>query len=1072
MADERNNVETLEIKVVSNTKDATDGLAKLVGTLNKLKNVTKGNNGFDGLQKSLESITATASKLESGAILKLRYLAQGLKALGEVKISKTIEERLFNIGAAVDLLKDIDMTKLTELTGGLQTFSSVGNIKTPVAGKASVPGTPAATASLPDVSQTEQAVTAAAETLEESKSKFAEFAQVARSAFASVKPAAKSLFSAIGGFLSKHSAGIKKFGSSIGRFLTAPFRKAKEEVTKFTGSFGRFFAMFKKRAMYRMINGVISAITDGFKTGVSNLYQYSKAINGPFADSMDRIATALLYFKNSIGAAVGPLINMLAPAIEFVTDKAVEFLNTINQLFARLSGASTWTKAIRYPKEYAEAADDAKKANEELKRTILGFDELNVLQDNKSKDSSKSKTADDYSKMFEEVALTAADNPFAGFFEPFKAAWDNEGQNTINSIKKAFGQVKDLIGTVGQTFAEVWKNGTGQQTVESLLRIFQNLVSTVGNLAESLSDAWKEGDNGLRIVQGLWDIFNSILGTIERITKATSDWAAELDLSPLLNSIAGLIEALNPLIDTIGGAISGFYTSVLLPILTWVIETALPHVIGLVAEVTNAVNALIAPLTSGLLDFWQKIQPIVQWLESTAIEIIDKVKEQVQKITDVLTEKGPTIADTLSRVGSAIAAIWQIIRPIADFLKNEVMARIDLIGDIVSGDIATMTDVLHGFVMFLQGAFTGDWQTAWDGIEEIFGGVWDGSKKKLDAFVDYNGKKLDNLLGLFGTDLAEVEKTFSDTWSNVKESVSDAWNSISTKASECWNGIKTFFAPAIDWFSKLFGSVKKTLSDIFHNIGVIASGCWEVIKQVFSPVANWFNTKIIQPLSAAFTKVWNFFKDKATEAWEGVKKVFSRVADFFRDTFEKAWRGIVNVFSVGGEIFVKIKDGVLSGFKWVVNKLIDGINSAVAVPFNGINAVLRWLRDITIVGIQPFTGIREINIPQIPYLAQGGMVNAGTMFIAGEAGAEVVAQMGSRTGVMNTDEMQMSVERGIINATGSIANAVAAAVVKANQGGVAPTVEVTVKADSETLYKTVKKGEKYYNNRYHVVVGV
>ena len=97
--------------------------------------------------------------------------------------------------------------------------------------------------------------------------------------------------------------------------------------------------------------------------------------------------------------------------------------------------------------------------------------------------------------------------------------------------------------------------------------------------------------------------------------------------------------------------------------------------------------------------------------------------------------------------------------------------------------------------------------------------------------------------------------------------------------------------------------------------------------------------------------------------------------------------------------------------------------------------------------------------------------NNGTMFIAGEAGAEVVANIGNRTGVMNTDQMQKSVEQGILNATGSIANAVAAAVAKSGQNGIAPTVEVTVKADSETLYKTVKKGEKYFNNRYHVVVG-
>jgi hypothetical protein len=60
--------------------------------------------------------------------------------------------------------------------------------------------------------------------------------------------------------------------------------------------------------------------------------------------------------------------------------------------------------------------------------------------------------------------------------------------------------------------------------------------------------------------------------------------------------------------------------------------------------------------------------------------------------------------------------------------------------------------------------------------------------------------------------------------------------------------------------------------------------------------------------------------------------------------------------------------------------------------------------------------IENISEVSIPRLADGGMVNAGTVFVAGEAGAEVVANIGSRTGVMNTDEMRESVEQGVMNA--------------------------------------------------------
>ena len=249
------------------------------------------------------------------------------------------------------------------------------------------------------------------------------------------------------------------------------------------------------------------------------------------------------------------------------------------------------------------------------------------------------------------------------------------------------------------------------------------------------------------------------------------------------------------------------------------------------------------------------------------------------------------------------------------------------------------------------------------------------------------------------------------------------WEGISTAASECWAAIVEFFTPAFEWFSQLFGSIWQTISDIFYNIGVIASGCWEIIKAVwaivsewfntniiqpvagfftdlwnsisnwaigawdkikavFSTIGNWINTNIIQPVSNFFTGLWNGFLEKARAAWSAVKTVFGNVASFFRDTFKKAWEGIVKVFSIAGEIFTNIKDGILSAFKTIVNGIIRGLNSAIAVPFNGINWALQKIRDISILGLTPFSGLKTINVPQIPYLAQGAVLPPNKPFMA------------------------------------------------------------------------------------------
>ena len=75
------------------------------------------------------------------------------------------------------------------------------------------------------------------------------------------------------------------------------------------------------------------------------------------------------------------------------------------------------------------------------------------------------------------------------------------------------------------------------------------------------------------------------------------------------------------------------------------------------------------------------------------------------------------------------------------------------------------------------------------------------------------------------------------------------------------------------------------------------------------------------------------------------------------------------MFSIGGEIFVDIKDGVVSAFKFVVNELIKGLNKVIAIPFDGINSALNWIKNVEIFGLKPFDRLKTIDIPEIPLLA-------------------------------------------------------------------------------------------------------
>jgi hypothetical protein len=197
----------------------------------------------------------------------------------------------------------------------------------------------------------------------------------------------------------------------------------------------------------------------------------------------------------------------------------------------------------------------------------------------------------------------------------------------------------------------------------------------------------------------------------------------------------------------------------------------------------------------------------------------------------------------------------------------------------------------------------------------------------------------------------------------------------------------------------------------------VAVAAWNGIKSVYATVTNWFSTSIIQPLGQFFSNLWTGFINGAKNAWAGVKSVFSSLASFFQTIFSNAWAGIVKVFSVAGQIFVDIKDGIVSAFKAVVNGLIRGINNVVAVPFRAINTALSVVKNISILGLTPFSALRMISIPAIPYLADGGMINnSGQLFVANERGPELVANVGRKTAVMNNDQIVDSVSRGVYQA--------------------------------------------------------
>lgn len=181
-----------------------------------------------------------------------------------------------------------------------------------------------------------------------------------------------------------------------------------------------------------------------------------------------------------------------------------------------------------------------------------------------------------------------------------------------------------------------------------------------------------------------------------------------------------------------------------------------------------------------------------------------------------------------------------------------------------------------------------------------------------------------------------------------------------------WTAIK-------DWISKTISSIDAAFEQHLANVeaGVAAAVDWVIEK--WTAVKDWFRG------------LWEKVASGASSAWEGIKNAFKSVPEWFQSKFRDAWQKVKDVFSTGGRIWSGIKEGIESTFRTVVNAIIRGMNTIIAVPFNRINFMLNMIRNASFLGISPFQnlwGVNPLPVPQIPMLARGAVIPANRQFLA------------------------------------------------------------------------------------------
>ena len=993
-----NTIDNLQIEIESSVTGGQRGLTRLKNSLEKLAEMSEG-----------------IAKISGDGISKLKAMADGVNALGNAGNNPGLSK-------AISELQKLSKLDFSGISAGSDKIKEIADaVDSKLGSKSIAKPTPIPTA----MDETVE-ILPTSELMNQGQSFFEFFASVKEKAV-STGTALVNVFATAFSIISRIVKGaatafsslfrnVIKGAAMVSHIMTGNLfnniKSAMGKVKQFMTSIGRI-------AMYRMIRMLLNQISKAIKEGTQNMYQYSKVFGNTFAASMDKVSSSFLYFKNAIGAAVAPLINALAPAIEYVIDRAIALINVLNQLFARITGASTWTKAVKTQTEYAEAVGGAADA---VKSLIAGFDELNILSDNRGGGGGGA-SVPDYGSMFEEMEL---DSGFATWVDEIKQAINDGDWVSVGTILGT--KVNEVIDSID--FANIGtKLGYGIQSAFEAIYHFLDTINfeNIGKgVATLLNNAFEQIDFNLvgKTFAKKWMILvDFIYGFV-----TTFDWSNfGLAIADFVNGWFEEIDITKAVI-TAQTLVLGLFTS-----LQQAIQNIKWFEIG--AEIANALNAIdwislfenfaktVSVALAGALDFaiglvktldWEKLGRDI-WISLISLITYTDWNGLVSKAFSLL---GNAIAGATSLGKELVMTIWDLL----EFSWNSTVSRFNTFIEDAGGNI--IEGLWNGIKNALKNV--GSWikQNIFDpfitGFKNAFGIKSPSTEmEKMGGFIVsglLEGIKgsWGNIIAFFKEELEDIKRVCSEAWNNIKSVTSEKWNDIKSTLSTIWGNIKSTA-------STTWSNMRSTISTAWENIKSNTSTIWNNIKSSLS--STWNNVKSIA------STTWNNMKTTIGTAWDNIKSGTSEKWDTIKSKLSTTWNSIKStadsVFGAMKTSVINIWNDLWSSLKGTINAIISGVEKMANGIINGINGMIRALNRINFsipdwvpgLGGKSFKlNLSTVSTISIPRLAKGGITNGPMMAVIGDnpGGREVVSPLDDLLGMIQA-VVKNSNESGPIN---------------------------------------------------------
>ena len=733
-------------------------------------------------------------------------------------------------------------------------------------------------------------------------------------------------------------------------------------------SFGR---MLGSSVAFSFIFQGISMIQNAIKEGSDNLTQYSSEYN----NSISGIVSSLTYLKNAWAAAFAPIVNVVAPYLQAFVDMVANALNMVGQFFAALTGKGFAVQAKKVWQDYGAgiagtggAADDTNGKLKELKKTVLGFDQLNMLTDNSDSGSGSGGSGGSGgggilpSDMFETIETQSAIADFARRIrEAFLAEdWQGLGKILADGINSGLQYLYDAINwkNVGPkityfcnafttTFNSLVTNinwdlmgrtvGAGINTIVNTLNFLITGINWI-----NLGASFASGINGI-FYEVQWDNLGQFIGN-----KFMIIW----------NTLYGIIGNLD--YKTIGisfaNGINGIFSSINFVTIGNTLSSGLNGLAYMLTNFTNTVNweQIAVNLYTGINTFihntnWEELGTSLSGFVMELLGTFQKVIHETdwkalgQAIGEflgsidwvgILTTVGDIIWTAFSGVISGLfdTSAGKVFLAFVGGLTaiKGVFGLIDLSADILEW-ITKASNTFGGFGDLIK---TGVIPKIGEGISLITGegGLFSKIATAAAGVVSKAGPILSSIgsvifsptglliagivagVALIVTHWDEIKEAagnvanwVGEKWEDVRKWTSEKWESISNTLSETWSNLKS-------WASEKFKSIKDTVSN-----------AWEFAKEKTS-------------------SLWSSAKQTAGSIWDSMKNKASNIFTFIGNKVREAWSGTESNTSKSWSNSKRELENSLSGMDSISKNKMNYLKNTISNSMNNVQSIFvsKW----------------------------------------------------------------------------------------------------------------------------------